>query len=373
MFVDKKITFKFLLESVGGPHISCYIKNNGNLSDIVIQLDECIHTAKENLESELSTDELNSLLDPLIKLKIDSSLLNNIDGNIGLFRNKNVFRILKIPIPLKRQTHIATSFHIKPLLKWVQEDREFIFIGLDIDKIHVYYGNKFSNYKINTLQVPKLFKNKVSFKDYLNITKFKSLRKEKIELFESLNQWLNLQTSLCSPKLFIAGSRLELQDAFKYIRYNNINKEYFHGTFYEEDINEIYFKIRSQLTKENFKMIDEALTEYEFAEENRLASRNFFRISKAAIQGKVKKLIIAEDASVYGKIDPKTGELILHPYDLNHEDDDVLDDLAQTVLNQGGEVVVASKNIIPKGRPLLAIFKNEIKERPIELQKIHAV
>ena len=47
---------------------------------------------------------------------------------------------------------------------------------------------------------------------------------------------------------------------------------------------------------------------------------------------------------------------------MDHEDDDILDDLAQIVLSQGGEVIVASKNEIPKGRPILAILDDGGKE-----------
>ena len=41
------------------------------------------------------------------------------------------------------------------------------------------------------------------------------------------------------------------------------------------------------------------------------------------------------------------------------QDDDILDDLAQTVLASGGEVVVASKDELPKGRIILAILKHQ--------------
>ncbi len=49
----------------------------------------------------------------------------------------------------------------------------------------------------------------------------------------------------------------------------------------------------------------------------------------------------------------------MHPIDLNHEDDCILDDLAQMVLSQGGEVVIAKRSEIPKGRPILAILDDD--------------
>jgi hypothetical protein len=97
--------------------------------------------------------------------------------------------------------------------------------------------------------------------------------------------------------------------------------------------------------------------EFYHAEDLNLANRNIFQIAKAAIQGKVRKLIIADGINIFGKIDKKSGGISIHPAHLDHEDDDILDDLAQEVLAQGGEVIVASRDEIPKGRPILAILE----------------
>ena len=68
-------------------------------------------------------------------------------------------------------------------------------------------------------------------------------------------------------------------------------------------------------------------------------------------------MIIAEGINVFGKIDKITGGLAIHPFDLDHEDDDLLDDIAQEVLSHGGKVVVARHEEMPKGRPILAILE----------------
>jgi hypothetical protein len=108
--------------------------------------------------------------------------------------------------------------------------------------------------------------------------------------------------------------------------------------------------------------------EFYQAEDLNLAIKNIFQIAKAAIKGKVRKLVIADGINIFGKIDRKSGGLSIHPTHLDHEDDDILDDLAQEVLAHGGEVVVASREEIPKGRPILAIL-----ERPeSELSKLYS-
>jgi hypothetical protein len=50
---------------------------------------------------------------------------------------------------------------------------------------------------------------------------------------------------------------------------------------------------------------------------------------------------------------------------MDHEDDDVLDDLAQKVLLAGGEVVVVERDQIPEQRSILAVLR---KSAELELQ-----
>ncbi|MEZ4871955.1 MAG: hypothetical protein R2827_06875 [Bdellovibrionales bacterium] len=76
-------------------------------------------------------------------------------------------------------------------------------------------------------------------------------------------------------------------------------------------------------------------------------------------------MIVSDGIQIFGKICKKTGGLSINPVHLDHEDDDLLDDLAQLVLAKGGRVVVASADQIPKGRPILAI----LNEKPHRMVK----
>ena len=67
--------------------------------------------------------------------------------------------------------------------------------------------------------------------------------------------------------------------------------------------------------------------------------------------------------NIFGKINKDTGGLAIHPFHLDHEDDDILDDLAQAVIKYGGEVVVAPTDQIPSGRPILALL------HPLDIEK----
>ena len=221
---------------------------------------------------------------------------------------------------------------MKPLLRWIQVDRDFLFIGLEKDTAHIFFGNQSTIQKVDSI---------------------------KLSLDEQCISFLKQIMEKAGPRLFFAGDKKLAEKIFSKLKYKNVFIFPIAPFFSDDNLAEICIAIRKILSREAKETLNKALLEFHYADEINLAKKNIFQISKAAIQGKVKKLIIADGINVFGKVDKKTGKLAIHPFDLNHEDDDVLDDLAQTVLALGGEVVIAPQEQIPKGRPILAILSYE--------------
>lgn len=338
------MTLKPLLESVDGVHLTVYLVNRGNLIELKSQLREAIHQAREWLNPVLSLEERNKFLEPLDSLLTDLNIFKQMKGNIGIFRNQDSFRVLNIPVDVERTCQVATSFHVKPLLRWLQTDQEFLLLGLEADAAHLYLGSQNSFKLVDSILFPEAFKNKKSKED---------------ETFTWLNDWISQLTRVSKPKLFLAGEKSMVDGLNRSLHYKQAVKTPVAFFFNKSNVSDICLSIRKILKAESKETIEKALMEFRFAEENNRTRKNIFQISKAVVQGRVRKLIVSDELSIFGKIDKKSGGLAIHPFDLDHEDDDILDDLAQMVLSQGGEVVVASRNEIPKGRPILAILDDE--------------
>lgn len=347
MILHKKESLKSILSSNKGVHLTSYIVNNTDTAKIKEQLELTIAEAEEFLQPVLAKDDLIKFFSPIHNLTKDSHILNNLKGNIGLFRNKDAFRILTIPIDIDYQCHVADSFHVKPLIKWLQFDRDFILLGINKNMIQIYYGNQTTFQKVSSL--------------YIN----NSREKESGLWLKDILELLSLKHS---PKLFIAGETKLLEQYTKFIHYKNIVQAPLSSKFDEETLIDLCSTARNILKLEAKKSLEKALSEFHIAEKMNLTKKNIFQIAKAAIQGKIKKLIIAEGINVFGKIDKKTGGLAIHPFDLDHEDDDILDDLAQTVLLSGGEVYIAPKEKIPSERPIMAIIE-ESEHKNLKLTK----
>lgn len=362
MLVSKKMTLKPLLESANGVHLTAYLVNRGHLVDLKSQLRETIHQAYEWLNPVMSVEERTKFLEPLDSLLMDARIFKQMKGNIGIFRNQDSFRVLNVPVDVELTCQVATSFHIKPLLRWLQTDQEFLLLGLEKDAAHLYLGSQDSLKLVDSILYPDSLKNKYSVGDYSSL---KEARKRKVledETFVWLNEWISQLTKISEPKLFLAGEKSLVVSLNRSLKYKKAVKTSVANLFNKNNVSDVCSTIRRILKAESKAEIEKTLMEFRFAEEGNRTRKNIFQIAKAVVQGRVRKLIVSDELSIFGKIDKKSGGLSIHPFDLDHEDDDILDDLAQMVLSQGGEVIVASQNEIPKGRPVLAILEGDDKE-----------
>jgi hypothetical protein len=360
MLASKKMTLSPILESNGGVHLSVYLVNRSNLIDLKAQIREIISQSYEHLSLTMSLKETSKFLEPLDSLLLDANIFKKMKGNIGIFRKQDFFVVINLPIEVEKSFQVATSFHVKPLLKWLQNDHDFLLLGLGKDSAELYLGGQDSFKLIDSVILPEFFKNRDSLRSYLSTKEIKQLKIKEEETFIWLNEWVTQITKVSSPKLFIAGERSIVESMKINFKYDNLVKAAVANSFGAHNVLDVCQSIRKILKTQSKNCIERALSEFLFAEEENRSCKNIFQITKAVVEGRVRKLIISDDVNVFGTIDKKSGGLSIHPFDLDHEDDDVLDDLAQMVLSQGGEVIIASRDQIPKSRPILAILDNEV-------------
>lgn len=359
MLTSKQTSLKPLLESENGVHLTAYLVNRGDVIELKSQLKTIINESYEWLNYAMTMEVRRQFLEPLDALLHDARIFKQMKGNIGIFRTFDSFRVLNIPVDVEQSCQVATSFHVKPLLRWLQADREFLLLGIEKDSAHLYLGNQDSFKLVDSIFFPDFFKEKISIDGYLKLKESRQKKVKGDETFAWLNEWIKELTKTTKPKLFVAGEIPNVDGFDRHLQYTNMAKRPISNSFGEHNLIDVCADIRKILKEESKKALEKSLLEFKFAEEGNRTRKNIFQIAKAVVQGKVRKLIVTDELSIFGTIDKKTGGLALHPFDLDHEDDCILDDLAQMVLSQGGEVVIAKRDEIPKGRPILAILDDD--------------
>ncbi len=347
MLANRQLTMRHLLDSKNGIHLTAYLNNKlGDPEALQSQLKAILKRAEFFLSPVLAAHERERFLRPLIKLCTDHRTLLKMRGNIGFFRTQDSFRVLSLPVDVRTECIIASSFHVKPLLKWLQSDQTFLLLGIGETEARLYCGSQHSLIPLENL----------NYQEWIDLRRQRRLGPSRgiRATISIIYDWLDEVLSNTQQKIYVAGDR-RLSDVFiKYARQLNVVKTPVWSSFDASNVTMIADVVRRICKRDLSLKLEKAFVEFSTA-----PTREISEIAAAAARGAVRKLMVADELLIFGKFDAKTGELTLHPEDLDHEDDDLLDDLAQTVLAQGGEVYVAKPNQIPHGLPLLAIVEEK--------------
>jgi len=357
MLVSKKASFERILSSHGGVHLTVYLENRGGAVHLSAQLLDAIQKANEMLVGVLSNAERKSFLKPLENLLLDARVFKNISGNVGIFRNNTGFRLLNIPVKVETTCFLATSFHVKPVLSWLQSDQDCLLMGVSSEAAYLYLLGQNSLKIVETFLFPDSLKHYYS-KGFQNLREAREMATHEDAAFSVLNDRINNITAQHKPRLFLAGDTSILKGMERSLTYCNTHSASISDTFSTSEISTLCTQIRASAANEADRLLKLSIFEYELMQNTGRMPENIFQISKAVAQQRVSKLLVASDVSIFGKLHEQSGSLIINQSDIDHEDDDLLDDLAQSVLRQGGNVLIAPRDQIPMGRSVLAILKD---------------
>lgn len=364
---------KSVVDSKSGLHVTIYIKFNGDKIRFKRKLNQLLKTADDHLSQVLSLAEKELFLKPIRALGHDSETLEKFKGNIAIFRKNDFIRFINLPTEIDETCFVADTFHIKPLIKWAQQDQDFLLVGLTFEGASLYKGSQFEFKKIDHAIYPEYLKRLDRDGGYISSIEKRQHKKELQHTMEWLAGWVEDMVRGNHTTVFVAGNKDYVSAFVKNFKSEKLYPETVAPHYSDANVFEICKHIRALLRLDSRARLDESLKEFEFASKLKIAKTNIFQIAKAAIKGNVKKLIVAEDLNVFGKLDTSTGGVSLHPLDMDHEDDCLLDDLAQTVLLNGGEVVVAKRSEIPMGRPIVAVLYRQQSELYLDANEYREV
>jgi hypothetical protein len=135
-----------LLEELNSPytdvHLTMYL-NRQPLHQMKKALDELLSEAEELMIAEFKKHEIASFLKPIVDLRNSNELVSKIQSSVALFRTKESFRMISLPTEVKDFCVVASSFHVKPLIKWQQTDSEFFVLGLGLEYVTLYSANMY--------------------------------------------------------------------------------------------------------------------------------------------------------------------------------------------------------------------------------------
>jgi hypothetical protein len=148
--------------------------------------------------------------------------------------------------------------------------------------------------------------------------------------------------------------------------YHALFKQVSHNPYLlEQGIDASYESLETeQLTEKALKIIEPIYIEkinnladsFKTAKANSLGSDDLLQVIKSALENRVRTVLIQENKIISGKIDYNTGKVDLG-YIINPDCDDILDDLAELVLKNRGDVMILPEEKMPSDTGVAGIYR----------------
>jgi hypothetical protein len=350
-----------------------------NLQDPV-NYKNLIKQIEVSLLKKYSDDEVIKFLEPLRSLINDKAFWNHVTPGLVIFSSAGIFKIIGLPQSIEKLAIVANSFHTKPLSQYIQTADRYQVLGLSLDRIQLFEGNRHSF-------------SEIALPDDMPKTLTEVLGKELSGKNSTVASYGGVGNGKKDMHHGDGGIKDQIDtDTEKFFRF--ISKEIFekfskpsglplilaalpehHFTF--KAVSKNTFLLKEGITKNpaNISLPDLAKLTWEVMEPiyilkiknlteqfwqgkaNNMGSDDLEITAAAAAAGKVATLLIEAGRIIPGKItDNNTGSIEKGSL-MNPEIDDLLDDIASLAAKMGAEVIVIPGHDMPSKTGIAATFR----------------
>jgi hypothetical protein len=330
------------------------------------------------LQVKHSSREIAELLQPFEALADDLQFWNHAGDGLAVLGAPGFFRAYKLHRPVAELVIVADSFHTKPLMRIVQSADRFQVLGLDSQSYKVYEGNRDALDELAPIdsgkqalagdQEPTPTERERGLRTYGpaghgRITQHGVDVKQDADdnalaaFFRWTDQMVLEHRSRPSGLPLILAALPEHHHLFRSISRNpflmseaiDVNP----GAMSIDTLRERAWQLMQPVYLERLGRLVDA---FGAAVTNGRGSDALDRIGESAVAGRIDTLLIEADRILPGRIDANSGR-ISAPDPTDPRIDDVLDDLGETVLRNGGNVVVVPAESMPTDSGAAAIYR----------------
>lgn len=370
------------------PCISLYQPTHRSNPDALqdpIRYKNLLREAERSLREKYSGREARPLLEPFQALAGDYHFWQHQRYGLAILSSASRFDVFQLHRPVKELVDVADSFHLKPLLRIVQSADEYQVLCLDCHEAKLFEGNRDVLDEVDTGDMPatitmalgnQLTESHQSVGVYGKRAGAGHLahggtgsfpgiggRKDEEEkdmerFFRVIDREVLDRFSRPSGLPLILVALPENQAEFRRVSRNPFLQpegvEKHPASLTPEQLRaEVWHVVEPKYLARLAQLSDD----HHAAAARGLAASDLEDVAQAAAAMRIGWLLVEADRVIPGRFDPATGDV--KPGRLaDPEVGDVIDDLAETVLRTGGEVVIVPADRMPTNTGMAATFRH---------------
>ncbi len=332
-----------------------------------IRFKNLLQKIETSLKQKYPSEEIEPLMKPFRQMADNKMFWEHTLDGLSVLSAEGKCLVYLLQRPVKELAIVADSFHIKPLIRVFQSADRYHLLGLTRNEFMLYEGNRYGFEEIEIgPAIPRTAREVLgerSVERYVTPGTYagplmtgmyhghggrkEEIDKETEKFFRYVDNFVrdNYSRPTALPLMLVALS--EHHAVFQKVSRNPLlMKKGLHLSPDSLVTGELQKAVWSEIEPLYLERTKVLIDKYEQARAKWLATDDLSEIARAAAQSNVKNLLVEADRIVPGRVNPLTGEL--QEANLDHpEVDDLLDDLAEMVFKDKGEVVVLPKERMP--------------------------
>jgi hypothetical protein len=340
-----------------------------------------------NLVKELETSlrqkypavDTRLLVEPFQELARDHAFWNHTLDGLAVLGGPSLFRVFRLQRPVAELAVVADSFHTKPLRRFLQSVGRYQVLGLSLQKIQLFEGNRDALDEIDPApDVPRTISEALGAEltePHQTVASCGGVGGESTPMHHSQGGKKN-EEDIDAERFFRAIDRAVLEHHSRpsglplilasLSEHHHLFHRVSHNPFLMPEglpinpdvlpIDELRERAWQVVEPQYQARLATLVDEFAVAKSKGLGSDDLVQVAQAAAEGRVATLLIESDCQVPGRLDGAPGRVELA--DLSHpQADDLLDDLDKLVGKMGGRVMVMPAEQMPGRTGLAAIYR----------------
>lgn len=366
--------FADLLADNGGPCISLYMPTERGFADKPhnpTRFHNLLRTAERGLPTTLDEAARESLLAPLFALADNDLFWRHTLQGLAVMRAPNYYKVYKLQHTVSELAMVADSFHVKPLLRLTQSADRYEVLALTRDHVRLFQGNRDTLHEIELDPgVPRSLEAALgdqvtephasarvvftggatggkSAVQYGIGSRSDEIDKDTTRYFRAVDRAILEHHSKRSQLPLVLAALPEHHATFREVSHNaHLLADGIAGNPDAFTLEQLREKAWQLVEPSIERQVQQQLDEYGAALPRQLASDDYADVAMAALAGRVKSLLVDADRVVAGTVDRSSGKVTLGDMRDPHTDD-IIDDLAELTLRNGGAVSVLPHERVP--------------------------
>jgi len=344
-----------------------------------IQFRHLVKELETSLRQKYPAVETPLLVEPFEELARDHAFWNHTLDGLAVLGGPSLFRVFQLQRPVVEVAVVADSFHTKPLRRFLQSVGRYQVLGLSLQKIQLFEGNRDKLDEIDPApEVPRTITEALGAEltephqtvasyggvggDSTPMHHSQGGKKDDADVdaerfFRAVDRAVIEHHSRPSGLPLILAALPEHHHLFHRVSHNRFLMA--EGLTINPDVLPVdELRERAwQVVEPQYQARLAALAdEFAVAKSNGLGSDDLPQVAQAAAAGRVATLLIEADRRIAGRLDGSTGRVEVA--DLSHPQvDDLLDDLCELVGKMGGRVMVMPAEQMPGRTGLAATYR----------------